>query len=43
MFFIKILFKKTIDKVIERKHRWNRGLKKSQGDILNVLQEIRRS
>ena len=44
MFFVvKFLFKKTIDKVIERKHRWNKGLQKSQGDILNVLQEIRRS
>ena len=41
MFFVvKILFKKTIDKVIERKHRWNKGLRKSQGDILNVLNSI---
>ena len=42
MFFVvKILFKKTIDKVIKRKQRWDRSLEKSQEDILNVLEEIR--
>jgi large conductance mechanosensitive channel len=44
MFFVvKVLFKKTIDKVIKRKQRWDRGLEKSQEGILNVLEEIRRA
>ena len=44
MFFIvKILFKNIIDKVVKRKQRWDRSLKKSQDDILNVLEEIRRA
>ena len=42
-FIIKVIFKSYIDKIIERKHRWNKGLKNSQSKIIDILSEIKRS
>ncbi len=40
-FMLRVIFKKYINKIIERKHRWNRGLKESQEEIIDILKEIR--